>query len=242
MGKYYTKIFPDKESKKIFTIIPAAGMGTRMKSHGSQSLIKIDDEYLINKQISIIKSVFPQADLAVVTGFCSEKVMNSISYDVMRLENSVYYSTNVVRSVAVGLRAKQYCEELLIVLGDLYFNKEALTFLDLNKSCITLTDAMTSDEVGCVVEDNNNISNMMYDLPSKWSQIIYLKGKELELFKKYVFNNSNKTKFMFEAINYIIEKRGRIKSIYDKSIISYDIDSIKDIQHIKEKYENSIRK
>ena len=240
MKKYYTTIFDEAKDIEIFVVIPAAGMGNRMKSYGPQSLIKINGETLIDRQISLIQGIFPKAKIAIISGFMSEKIMNSVPDSIMNLENPMYYNTNVIKSISVALRANQDCKNLLVVLGDLYFNSHAISKINLKRSSLTLSDVMSNEEVGCIVDANNNVSNLMYDLPKKWSQIAYFKGKELNLFKKYALSKNNNTKYMFESINYILENNGKMEGVYSPDIISYDIDTPKDLRYIREKYENSV--
>jgi len=45
---------------------------------------------------------------------------------------------------------------------------------------------------------------------------------------------------MFESINYILENNGKMEGVYSPDIISYDIDTPKDLRYIREKYENSV--
>ena len=70
---------------------------------------------------------------------------------------------------------------------------------------------------------------MMYDLDMKWNQMIYLQGRELEIFKKECQDRKNKKKFGFEIINNVIDSGGKIKCIVDKSIKVVDIDTSKDL-------------
>ena len=99
------------------------------------------------------------------------------------LQNELYEETNVCRSVSIALNAVS-AERVLILMGDLVFNKEALSTLDFQRSCISANlDEHRGGEVGCVVSPDNTISNMMYDLDLKWNQIIYLQSKELDIFK-----------------------------------------------------------
>ena len=88
---------------------------------------------------------------------------------------------------------------------------------------------MGEGEVGCVVNDSGYLEHMMYDLPLKWNQMIYLEGKELEYFKDLAYNKKNKKLFGFEIINKVIEKGGKIKCIQNDKIKVIDIDTSKDI-------------
>ena len=55
-----------KNTDSLNIIIPAAGMGRRMKSYGPKALIKIGSSTVINNQISILKTYFPDAHITLV--------------------------------------------------------------------------------------------------------------------------------------------------------------------------------
>ena len=93
---------------------------------------------------------------------------------------------------------------------------------------------MGHDEVGCILNDEGVLTNLMYDLPAKWGQITLFTGKELRLLKQLCWNEKNNTKFGFEIINQIISKGGIFRCIYHEEIKIVDIDSSKDIQKAKE--------
>ena len=105
----------------IDIIIPCAGLGRRMKSYGPKSLIVIKKNLrIIDNQLKLLKKNFPTANIILVTGFESDAVMNSTPMDIVKIENENYDTTNVMRSIGIGLRACK--RDVLIVYGDLIFN------------------------------------------------------------------------------------------------------------------------
>ena len=129
----------------------------------------------------------------------------------------------------MALRAVK-TDRVLIVYGDLVFNDLALSKMDYSASCTSAkNDEFRQSEVGCIVDANGNITNMMYDLDIKWSQVLYLDGKELDLFKKISQEKKNKKMFGFEILNKVIDCGGKIKCIIDDSIEVVDIDTSKDL-------------
>ena len=142
-------------SKRYSIIIPSAGMGRRMRSYGPKSLIKIhENTTIIGRQLSIIKKNFTNCEIILVTGFCSDKLMNNTPSDLIKVENENYESTNVLRSIGVGLRAST-SDRVLILYGDLVFNEEAIKNLKLDSSSVIVDDSglMGEMEVGCNVSD-----------------------------------------------------------------------------------------
>tara|TARA_R110000824_G_scaffold128568_4_gene289508 strand:- start:22211 stop:22894 length:684 start_codon:yes stop_codon:yes gene_type:complete len=223
------------KNKKITVIIPSAGVGRRMKSYGPKCLIELSHEHtILDRQIEIIKSTFPSPEIIIVCGFESDKVISKAPEECMKLENELHEVTNVARSVGMALRATK-ASEVIIINGDLVFNKIALTSLDYSTSCTSANkDERMDGEVGCIVDENDNVANMMYDLDLKWNQIIYLTGTELSLFKKEVWRTKHKKYFLFEILNKVISKGGKIKCIRDDGVRLVDVDSSRDISRAKE--------
>ena len=219
----------------ISIIIPAAGAGRRMKSYGPKPLIKIGNCTIIKNQISLLKSYIPDASIILVCGFKAERLMSEAPDHILKVENEFYEHTNVSRSIGMGLRVAGNSSKVLIVYGDLVFNSATIKNLPLKESCILVTDeSMGHDEVGCILNDEGVLTNLMYDLPAKWGQITLFTGKELRLLKQLCWNEKNNTKFGFEIINQIISKGGIFRCIYHEEIKIVDIDSSKDIQKAKE--------
>jgi choline kinase len=231
MAKHKIKKQLDDE---ITVIIPAAGRGRRMKSYGPKPLINIGRSTIIQRQVDMVKSIFPNAKFVVVAGFEADKVINNVPQEFIKLENELYEETNVCRSVSIALNAVS-AERVLILMGDLVFNKEALSTLDFQRSCISANlDEHRGGEVGCVVSPDNTISNMMYDLDLKWNQIIYLQSKELDIFKSICTKRKYRKLFLFEIINKVIDRGGKIKCITNDNVKVIDVDNSKDLLRIKD--------
>ena len=219
----------------IGVIIPAAGMGRRMKSYGPKPLIKIGNSTIIKNQINLLQTYFSPTSIVLVCGFKAAILMNETPDHILKVENERYEDTNVVRSIGMGLRVMGNYPKIIIVYGDLVFNSDTLKDIQLTESSIVVTSQeMGESEVGCVINKKQKLTNLMYDLPNKWGQIAVFVGKELELLKQLCWDEKNYTKFGFEIINQIINKGGRFQCIQNPNIKIVDIDSSKDIQRAKE--------
>ena len=131
----------------------------------------------------------------------------------------------------MGLRACQ--NDVLIVYGDLVFNEHALATIYLNDSSILFgEDIMGEREVGCILNKKNAIENMMYDLPTKWGQIAFFRGRELKILKEICWNPDNYNMFGFEAINNVVANGGKMLGCTDKKAKIIDIDTNKDLERI----------
>tara|TARA_Y100001963_G_C6768775_1_gene443689 strand:+ start:42 stop:326 length:285 start_codon:yes stop_codon:yes gene_type:complete len=92
---------------------------------------------------------------------------------------------------------------------------------------------MKDDEVGCNIS-NNYVEQMLPDIENKWAQIAFLIGDELEMFKKICWNRDKSHYFGFEAMNEIIEKGGKFKSLSPQGMKITDVDSSKDLATARE--------
>ena len=202
-----------RKAEKCSIIIPAAGMGRRMRSYGPKSLIKITaQKTIIQNQLEIIKENFVSPEIILVCGFEAEKLMRNTPEDIIKVENESYEDTN-----------------------DLVFNPETIKNLKLNSSCLVVdsSDTMNEDEVGCNIS-NNYIEQMLPDIENKWAQIAFLIGEELSLFKKVAWDKDKSHYFGFEAINEVIGKGGRFKSVSPSGMKITDVDSSKDLSVARE--------
>jgi choline kinase len=220
----------------IDVLIPVAGLGKRMKSYGPKALIPIKyGQSILQRQLSIIDRTLSEYRLTLVCGFEAEKIIENSPEDAIKVENELYNQTNVVRSVGLGLRSIPDCKRLLLLNGDLVFSENAISSLSYDCSSIIVSAAyMSESEVGCIVNSKNHLEHMMYDLPDKWGQIVYLQGKELDILKRLACDKRNKKLFTFEVINKIIEEGGIFRCIDDPSVNIMDVDTSKDIKRAKE--------
>ena len=234
MKKHIKSIRQDPNETLVHVIIPSAGIGRRMKSYGCKSLLNIRDKKLIDIQVENIRNVFPTNEIILVTGFDSDRLINNSPTDIIKIENERYYDNNVIRSISIGMHATKDNDHILIVLGDLLFNTEALSEIDINQSSIIISNDMDEGEVGCNMNGKGYLEYMMFDLSNKWGHILYLTSKELTLFKKLLLNKYNDKKFCFEIVNQVINQGGKFKCIVNDKIKTMDIYTSKDLQKAQE--------
>lgn len=216
-------------------IIPAAGLGTRMKSYGPKSLIKINDTTIIEQQIKYINKFFYRPQIILVVGYQAEKVKLALKKKkITVVENKDWATTNVVSSIGLGLQHSIY-NNVLIIYGDLVFNECTLK-VPFGAYSMILTDTyglMKDEEVGCTVS-GNVVEHMMYDLPNKWAQIAYFTNKEKVLLDKISTEKKYDNYFGFEIINMIINSGGQFAVYNNQDIRITDIDSSKDLLRVED--------
>lgn len=224
------------DTRRISIIIPAAGLGTRMKSYGPKSLIKIKDSTtIIENQLKYIFKYFYKPQVILVTGFKSEKIRNLLSNRRIEIvENEAWETTNVGHSIALGMSKIKH-KNVILLNGDLVFNAWTLK-VPFGMYSMMLVDKlgyMKDEEVGCLIA-NSNVINVMYDLPDKWAQIVYFTGKELELLKWHLARYEYSYHYTFEIINSIIADGGKFFAHSPPRMKITDIDSSKDLDLIPE--------
>lgn len=220
------------KNENISIIIPAAGLGKRMRISGAKSLIDIDNnENILTRQIRILKRRFPDAEYILVVGFEADKVIKKTPNDIIKIENERYEETNVVRSINMGLNAATK-DNVLIVYGDLVFDNNIFNSFVPSSSQVFVTSVECDgnyEEVGCTYSTKNmKLENMYWGIPNKWCQIAFLQGYELDTFQKLASNRDNEKLFGFEIINQIINRGGRF-DVFAPKTICFDIDCNKDL-------------
>jgi choline kinase len=210
-------------------IIPVAGNGNRMRTYGPKSLLAVGPENLINRQIRILKQEYPKAEIIVVVGFQADKIIKTLPKNIKVVENESYEDTTIIRSIYIALRITTH-KNVLIVNGDLIFNENSLHRINSNGSSVIVdsNNRIKSDEVGVNIIDNK-ISYFSYGLKIKWAQILFLNGRELELFQNIIQENNKKNIYTFEVLNKLIDQNGIIKPLEPPGMKIVEINSIKDI-------------
>ena len=152
------------KKEKINVIIPAAGIGRRMKSYGPKPLIKIGNSTIIKNQINLLQTYIPDINIVLVCGFKAERLMNETPSNILKVENELYQETNVVRSIGMGLRAASNCSQLMIVYGDLVFNSEAIKNIPFKESSVIVTSQeMGNEEIWQIQDADSQDGKLHFD-------------------------------------------------------------------------------
>ncbi len=232
-NKYTRFISParkTKDSDELAIIIPAAGAGYRMKSHGPKCLLNFRNTSILERQLGILHNIYPQAQMIVVVGFQADNIYKCIQNDRVRfIENERYDDTNVVHSIGLGIRAATEAN-IAIVYGDLIFNSIAIKNLSGNESFIITENSayMNSTEIGVTIEQNK-ICHFAYSLVPKWGQVLYIAHKDKLLFKSLVCDRNNERLYGFEILNQMLDNGTPLEQRSHASMIIMDIDEIKDL-------------
>ncbi len=239
MGRAHRHIAPAKNpyiSSGLNVIIPAAGIGKRMKSRGPLCLFRIRQSMsILEYQIKIIKKIVPEAEIIVVVGFESQKIKDEIWGLARIVYNPQYETTNTMYSVGLGLDAA-LPKPTMIIHGDVVFNACAIHALyDKPGSSSVLIDVnheIEHDKVG-VIQHENEITNFSHGLPKKWSQMVYLAGKEFQLFRKLASKQESHRLFTYEVLNQVIDSGGHFAAQQSRDAHVREINRYKDLLKAK---------
>ena len=216
----------------LSVIIPAAGMGRRMKSYGPKGLISLNGPSVLERQIKIIWKIYPKADITIVAGFQADLISERIrkKYQVRIVRNTDYQETNVARSIFLGL---QSCvnRHALIVYGDLVFNSVTLRGLvgEQSKVVVDGKKNIRDEEVG-VLFDKKGVTNFSYAIDKKWCQIAYLSKHEMGLFEEISSKKDREKWFGYEIFNEIIEQGGSFSPVEQSGMKIAEIDTPRDLR------------
>lgn len=236
------KIKPDSP---VTVILLCDSPGYRMKSYGPISLIDIDKRKLIDLQIAAIKKSFKLFEIILCLGFDAEKVCKYVrskynNLNIRVVENQLYNSSNSCESLRLSLNN---CSgnRVIICDGNLLLNHQSLKLLDQYFSCVLVEqNPYDTLEIGLNIDDKNEAQFFSFGAKNIWSEVIMLHGKDIiECLRKVIVNYESKTRFIFEAINELINMNYSIKCVpNDKQLIK--INNIKTYHNLKDiQYESS---
>jgi hypothetical protein len=232
-----SKSIKQEDNSLITIILLCDNPGYRMKSYGPISLIDVTStKKLIDLQIEAINKTFPNCEIIVCLGFDCEKVCKYIktkhSTNIRIVENQMYAVTNSCESLRLCLNNTGN-DKILICDGSLLFDKSIISLIDKKNPCVILeSEPNQTLEIGVNV-DKDIAYFFSFGAKYIWSEIMFLAGKEMiESFRKILSNSHNKTKFVFEAINELINMKYEIRTVQNKKPL-YKINSIKTYHNIK---------
>lgn len=241
MSSYVAPTRPNNVNKSNITIIIlAANIGYGMKSYGPKSLLNINNkETLLEYQVNLLKTVFPNSDILLVVGFGADKIIRRCPLGVRIIENQLYETSNEVEQVRLALNCT-LTDNVLIIKDDIVFNNETLFEITKDISCIIYDskNKIDSTNIGVTIV-HNEVSIFTYDSPTKWCHIAYLTNKELKLIKNLCNNRERNRMYLFEVFNLMLNAEfqsriGRFKAIEPKNMEIVKIDTSKDLIQLKD--------
>jgi hypothetical protein len=225
--------------KTLVTIILLCDSpGYRMKSYGPASLISIHNKKLIDIQIANIAKVFPNNEIIVCVGFDAEKICKYIrqkyrNSNIRIVENQNFHISNSCESVRLSLNNTTN-DKILIFDGSLHFTENSINQINLDQSSI-ITEKNKQDNLDiCVnINEQNCIEHFSFGASTAWSEICFLHNYDIIESLRKILSACDKSKFMFEALNELIQTKYSLHNITNDHII-YKINNLKVYNKLKE--------
>lgn len=198
-----------------------------MTCYGPKSLIEIGDKTVIDHQIDAIRDFDKGAEIIVVCGFESRKMIAHCRGKVRLVENMEFATTNGDESLRLAMNASGP-GNIYVIHGDLLFDQSALFLPDVSINHILIdTKKRLGDSSVGVTHYKGRVTNLSYGLDDKWGQILYVPFSNRDALHR-VCESGRKTRSIYELVNSLI-KRGSKFSVYENKGLLQEIDSNKDI-------------
>jgi len=194
------------------------------KSQGCPGLLKINDSInLLQYQHHILSNSFIDAELIYLYGFDAKKLLSFLKDSSFSRTDFIYNKDydNYNECFSLSLIKNKIDSDILIISGYTILSQSFFKNFDRSKSQIFI-DSTNSSKLGCIINNNNNIENIFYDLDNRIHSVFYLTRSDVDIFSKLI-NIKNYNAFLFEIINKCIANGCNFKptNLSSKSIKYY---------------------
>lgn len=191
------------------------------------SILPYKNVTLVEHQIDTLLRVFPKAELFLIIGHESEKVIKKIykRYRVRFITNDLHQVTNTVYGLSLAIQAS-HRSSLLVIHGNVLFDDKI--GLNLNQTQIITGGLIKSNSVG-IFNHEGFVTGFSYSFKDKWSKIALLCNREFEDFAQLSFDHSFHNLFDYELYNKCIEKGGQFKITQSTGLIK-EVDTYNDLR------------
>lgn len=221
-------------AKRIGVIIVASAHQKRSGINTNRFLLQLEDgRTVLQYQIDLLRANLRNPEIVVVTGFEHDKIFRSLNHKISLVENDLWETTSIMRSITLGLRATT-SSKVLIIPACLAFKSSVLKTLEEHENGAIISDprGINSNELGILTE-NNHVMHFDYDLPIKWSQLSFFGGKTLHYLRDVC--ERDMSRYLFHEIlnNMFVHTEHRIDAIMSRRSKVMEIFSMKDLEKIR---------
>lgn len=191
-------------------IILADLIPAKMKSYGPTPLFKLPSgDYLIDIQLTALEKSYPNSNIILTVGYMAESVADK-KKDLRLVENQLFETTNHIESLRLALN-NSTCQHVMIIHGDVLFDADSIDNITRSGSSILIDEkeCLPKNSIGVTVVDNR-ATVFSYAIKEKWTGIVFLKGKELKLFKQFCKDKIYNKRCSHEALNWVLEHEGSL--------------------------------
>lgn len=215
----------------ISVILLAISAGRRCHSYGSRALFKFpNNQTVLDNQVEVLHSAFKNPEIILVSGFDTDKIARVVPKGVKLVENESYLTCGPIRSTLLGLRVASR-NNILIIHGDMLFNEAAISSFK-NESAVLVAPPGTlhRSKVGLNIQDGL-VRSFSYGVEKKWGQCLFLKGVELDYFRKRCMERRFSTWTIPEISDKITSRPGlKLRAIEVPTAKLREINHINDVE------------
>ena len=184
------------------------------KSKGCVGLIKVSQKInVFEHQYKLIKNNFENFKIVYVYGFDHKKMTNYIDKkkyeNLIAIHNEQYEEYNY--AYALSLASEYITKDCFVFFGDAIFKKDIFKNFCKDTSQIYVNNKQ-KNALGCVINKNEIVQNISFDLDNYLMDIYYLKKKDSEIMRSFVMNTDYKNCFIFEIINKMVDSGVEFKA------------------------------
>jgi CTP:phosphocholine cytidylyltransferase-like protein len=236
MGNRFTA--PIKYQPGITVDLPVVVLSStishKMGIYGAKFEYKTKTGSLFDHQYKTVREAFPRAEIVLGTGKNSYKANKNLKNTwgkdgVKMVENSGWAETSEIEILRLALNVLPDASRILIISGDVFFDVKALNFLSSTESITTYYKDKHADEIGLNFNEHKNdkLMGISCEFEHKWSNLLYLTGKELDLLRQFCSPKNCKMEY-WELLQYILNNSGQIlcKPTPGKIIRAYSSEKI----------------
>ncbi len=222
--------------------ILAGGYGKRLRPltiYYPKALIKIKKDYtILEKQLNDFRFAGIN-EIYLLVGYLHEKIMNKFGKDWKGIRLEYFIEEKPAGThYAIKNALEKSNSDLVIMNGDIISDFNIKSFIEYSrrrKELITIAVTQMPSPYGIVTIEENKIVNFIEKpkLPHYINAgIYYIKKEALDYFnREYNYNDVERTVFPIAAID------GQI-ACYKEDVFWISIDSIKDVENVREMYRN----
>ena len=200
MRAHISKVKRDNKDRVTLVII-----ASRFK-HGIKTISPVPAyKKVFDEVCNTVGKNFDICDRAVVIGYRPRYAFNKLSRKSLIIENPLYEHTNSAFDLRLAIQATRP-ESVLVMESD--FIPQSLPPID--ESFVNIWDSNRKDryDIG-VIEDNGLATYMSFASGKKWGGIAMFRNNEIRIFEKIMFTEGFDKKYLYEAINMVIDMGGR---------------------------------
>jgi hypothetical protein len=218
-------------------VVLSSTVNHKMGIYGAKFGHEIKDDELFDLQCKTIKQAFPKAEIVLGVGKDYHKANRSLknkwaAQGVKMVENQLWQDTSETETLRLAMNVLPAASRMLVISGDVFFDKGALNFLSASQSTLSYYMDKNEDEIGLNfdISKSHKLSGTGYSLAAKWSNMMYVTGKELDTLRKFCLPKNSKLE-LWEFLQYAMKNSCEIicKQSPGKVIRAYNASKLEEI-------------